>query len=112
MRCCIDNAPRLSHLGIYSAQFRARNPAPVLLPRQASAWRECDGARLCPWTAPVDAERKARRTALMEGSAAVSRWGCGGDCCSRGRAGGAGGAVHGSRKGIGPLRVPKSGGWP
>ncbi|GLI58486.1 hypothetical protein VaNZ11_000217 [Volvox africanus] len=45
---------------------------PMLEP-QSSAWRESDGAKLCPWTAPVDPERKTRRRAMMDVAAAISK---------------------------------------
>ncbi|GFR43035.1 hypothetical protein Agub_g4039, partial [Astrephomene gubernaculifera] len=45
---------------------------PMLEP-QSAAWRESDGAKLAPWTAPADPERKARRRGMMEGAAALSR---------------------------------------
>ncbi|GLC71947.1 hypothetical protein PLESTF_001187700 [Pleodorina starrii] len=45
---------------------------PMLEP-QSSAWRESDGAKLCPWTAPVDPERKARRRAMMEVATTISK---------------------------------------
>ncbi|PNH07533.1 Regulatory-associated protein of TOR 1 [Tetrabaena socialis] len=54
---------------VLSCEYFSR---PMLEP-QSSAWRESDGAKLCPWTAPVDLERKGRRRAMMDASAAVSR---------------------------------------
>ncbi|KAG2445405.1 hypothetical protein HXX76_000027 [Chlamydomonas incerta] len=45
---------------------------PMLEP-QCAAWRESEGAKASPWTAPVDPERKARRKAMMEAAAGLGR---------------------------------------
>ncbi|KAG2485410.1 hypothetical protein HYH03_015896 [Edaphochlamys debaryana] len=68
--------PGVPHVPIPKSQIYALSceyfRRPMLEP-QSSAWRESDGAKLCPWTAPVDPERKARRRAMMEGAAGLSR---------------------------------------